>query len=117
LHLTTRLLLEGETLVGLPQPAYAYRRHGMNATVRYTENMLRFAEEVRLYNQIAREAQWRGWNDAARTARRKGIIQLNLAYCSLADLARLQFRRAGAKIALLNQLCRGLGTDAEEALS
>lgn len=53
LDLVTRLLLEGEHLIGLPQRGYRYRRHGESATVQYTASLLRFDEEVRIYDQLS----------------------------------------------------------------
>lgn len=107
LELTTRLLLEGETLVGLPRVAYAYRRHGGSATTRYTDSLVRFAEEVRLYDRLGAEARARGWCRAGRLASQKAIIHLNLAYCALSDACRLRLRRAGEKTAFLGRLIFG----------
>jgi hypothetical protein len=104
LRLTAGLLLDGETLVGDPRVAYAYRRHAHNATVQYTDSLLRFQEEARLYDELAREARRRGWVRAARVAERKGIIKLHLAYRLLQDLGRGRLRRAGEKLALLGRL-------------
>jgi glycosyltransferase involved in cell wall biosynthesis len=104
LDLTSRLLLEGETLVGLSEVGYDYRRHRANATVRYTESLLRFEEEARLYDLLEEQTHGRHWFRAARLARRKGIILLNLAYCALLDLCRLRFRRAQEKAAFFTRL-------------
>ncbi|HQU45460.1 MAG TPA: glycosyltransferase, partial [Pirellulales bacterium] len=74
LDLTTRLLLSGETLVGTPEVAYRYRRHGENSSDQYTRDLLRFREESALYSILGREAAERGWADVNRTARRQTII-------------------------------------------
>jgi glycosyltransferase involved in cell wall biosynthesis len=104
LELTARLLGEGETLVGLRETAYAYRRHEHNATVAYTANLCRFQEEARLYDAIRAASLERRWTGAAAVAGRKSIIKLNLGYCALLDLVRLQPRQAWQKGALLGQL-------------
>jgi glycosyltransferase involved in cell wall biosynthesis len=98
-----RLLLDGDELVGLRQEGYAYRRHGDNATVRYTANLLRFREELSVYGWVSRAAAGRGWERAARAARGKTIVKLNLGFCSLVDLCRGQWGPAARKLAFLGQ--------------
>jgi glycosyltransferase involved in cell wall biosynthesis len=102
LELTARLLLDGEQLVGLREVAYAYRRHGANATVQYTESLARFREEAELYDALRARAWQKGWAAAAAVAQRKLIIKLNLAYCTLRDLLRLRPRQALQKGTLLS---------------
>jgi hypothetical protein len=104
LELTTRLLLEGESLVGIPDVAYRYRRHPHNATAQYTRNLLRFHEESALYELLGEESSSRGWGAVARIARGKSIIKLNLAYSALHDLLGLQSRFAWEKLWLLGGL-------------
>jgi glycosyltransferase involved in cell wall biosynthesis len=101
LEMTTRLLVGGATLVGLPDVCYAYRRHGKNATVRLTSNLLRFEEEVALDRALGEQALQRGWRLAARAASAKWIIKLNLLYCIALDLPLLRPRRAWDKLAFL----------------
>ncbi len=103
-ELFTRLLLEGETLVGLPDAAYAYRRHAGSATTAYTESLLRFQEESALYDELGRAAADRGWTRAARRARGKSILKLNLLYCSVRDLAAFRARQTWQKLRLLGRL-------------
>jgi glycosyltransferase involved in cell wall biosynthesis len=107
LELFTRLLLDGETLVGFREPAYAYRRHAGNATAEQTASLLRFEEEGRLYDRLARIAASRRWGRAAVTARQKMIVKLNLAYCTLMDGCRGNWRMAARKLAFLWQLISG----------
>jgi hypothetical protein len=61
LAFTSRLLLEGEELVGLPDVLYAYRRHPGNTTAEQTQSLVRFREEVELFDQVARQARGCGW--------------------------------------------------------
>jgi hypothetical protein len=93
----TRLLFAGETMVGLPDVAYAYRRHSENATTAYTESLLRFEEESCLHDDVAREARSRGWRSVARVAAGKQVIKLHLLFRIAEDLARLRFDQAGRK--------------------
>lgn len=106
LVLTTRLLLDGETLIGIPPTAYRYRRHAENATAEYTRDLLRFREEAALYEELQQKAVDRGWDDVARVARRKTIIKLNLAWCGMNDALRLRFGMAIEKTKFLWQLAR-----------
>jgi len=107
LELFTRLLLQGETIVGLRTVAYAYRRHANNAMVHYTEDLLRFREEVLLYDMLGKEARARRWRSADREARAKLVIKLNLAFCALQDLFRFQLAAALKKCQLLAELLAG----------
>jgi len=104
LEFFTRLLLDGDRIVGLPVEAFAYRRHSENATVAYTENLDRFREESRLLDELGHAAAARGWDEAARIARRKTIVKLNLLYCGGIDLARLRPHQAWRKASLLWRL-------------
>ena len=95
----TRLLVDGEEIVGLPITAYAYRRHAGNATAEYTETLLRFEEEAALYDRLADAARVRGggWEAVQRLGRRKRILKLHLLYRVLADAARLRLGPAARK--------------------
>ncbi len=64
-----RLLADNDEIVGLPAVAYSYRRHSGNATASYTESLLKFAEEAALYDELAAEAEARGWPEVARVGR------------------------------------------------
>ncbi len=106
LDLTTRLLLDGDTLVGVPRMAYRYRRHGENATDQYTRDLVRFREESALYGMLGEQAAARGWSDVARVARRKIIIRLNLGWCIFRDACRLRVGPALEKARLFAQIGR-----------
>ncbi|MBY0372093.1 glycosyltransferase [bacterium] len=86
--LWAKLLLAGETLVGLPFVGYAYRRHAAGATALYTQSLLRFEEEAKLYEALENRCLAKGWKSAARRAHRKTIVKLNIAYCAFTDLGR-----------------------------
>lgn len=101
LDLWSRLLFEGQEIVGLPEFGYAYRRHAANSTTAYTQNSLRFREEAALYAELAESTAARGWFGASRVAKRAAIVKLNLAYCLVKDLAGFQFAAAGEKLRLL----------------
>jgi glycosyltransferase involved in cell wall biosynthesis len=104
LEFYSRLLLDGDGLVGMPTPAYAYRRHSANTTLRYEESLLRFREEVALYDILARRAAARGWTRAARLARGKAIIKFNLLYGLLDHVVHRRWRQAWRRLAFLGRL-------------
>ncbi len=108
LELTSRLLLEDETLVGTREVAYAYRRHPENATARQSESLLRFDEEFALFAGVAERAARRGWPRAASVSQRASIVRLHLAYRALRDLLALRFDAAGRELRCLVR--RGSGT-------
>ncbi len=89
-----RLIMSGEHFIGLPDVCYRYRRHSNNVTVHLTSNMLRFQEEVAVYNGVARHFAQLGWLKAAKVASSKTIIKLNLIYCVLQDVLHFRGRAA-----------------------
>lgn len=102
----TRLLADGDAIVGVPDTAYAYRRHAGNATAEYTETLLRFEEEAELYDRLAAEARGRGrgWEAVTRVGRGKRILRLHLLYRIAADVARLRPGPAARKARYLAAL-------------
>ncbi len=104
----TRLLADGDAIVGLPDTAYAYRRHAGNATAEYTETLLRFEEEAALYDALAAEARLRGkgWEAVRRAGRGKRIVRLHLLYRAAADLVRGRPTAAATKFARLTEMAR-----------
>jgi glycosyltransferase involved in cell wall biosynthesis len=101
LELTTRLLMDGESLVGSRQAAYAYRRHAESATALHSRSRLRFDEEFRLFDQVAGRAEALGWERTARVSRRKRIVVLHLLYRSLRELSALRLRDSLATLRYL----------------
>jgi glycosyltransferase involved in cell wall biosynthesis len=106
LDLLIRLVFQGNAIVGTVETLYEYRRHAMNATERYTESLLRFEEEVALYDEVAAEANSYGWRRAGRVARAKRIIKLNLVYRTGADLVGGRWQAAASKWRYLTRLVR-----------
>lgn len=101
LELTSRLLLEGDTLVGTRAVAYTYRRHRESATEQQSESLLRFEEELALFAEVAERASERGWRRAAGTARHAAIVRLHLLVRIAGDLARGRVQAAGRKTGFL----------------
>jgi glycosyltransferase involved in cell wall biosynthesis len=101
LELLTRLLFEGETLVGSRAAHYAYRRHEANTTAQQTASLLRFEEEFAVFDLIASRAESLGWKRAARVSRRKTILRLHLGWRTLGELARLRPAAAGRTLRYL----------------
>ena len=94
LELSVRLLMDGESLVGSPEVAYAYRRHPASATALHSECRLRFDEEFRLFDQVAERAADLGWKSTTRVARHKRIVKLHLLYRALRGLIALRIGQA-----------------------
>lgn len=103
-ELTTRLLFEGETLIGIPDRVYRYRRHDEAATSKYTRNHLRFREEAAFYDRMLAEATRRGWTACAELARKRLMTKLNVAYLTLRDVVSLHLREARRNFNLLREL-------------
>jgi glycosyltransferase involved in cell wall biosynthesis len=101
LEFTAGLLLAGERLVGLPDVAYAYRRHPSNQTSQLTASLVRFQEEVALLDELRDRSRTLHWRRASFAARQKVMVSLNLAYCVLTDLAHLRPRSAWSKLCFL----------------
>ena len=101
LDLELGLVAAGETLVGLPEIAYAYRRHGASETAQQTQDLRRFDEERRFFAAQAEACAARGWPTAARAARRATIFKLNVAFCALQDVRRGRLAAARDKVAFL----------------
>jgi len=94
LDLTSRLLMDGDTLVGSREQAYTYRRHPNAATTRQSASLLRFDEEFALFDAVAARAAALGWDRAATVAARKTIVRLHLIYRAIGEL--LHFRWSSA---------------------
>jgi glycosyltransferase involved in cell wall biosynthesis len=94
LELTSRILLDGGSIVCSRERAYAYRRHPEGATAVQSESRLRFDEEFALFDRVASRAEQSGWQHAARVSRSKRIVKLHLLYRALGSLARLRLSEA-----------------------
>ena len=60
LDLVARLLLDGDTLVGVPDVAFRYRRHPESETSTMNASAVRFEEELALYDELASRTAARG---------------------------------------------------------
>ncbi len=102
MDLTTGLLLDGHALVGVPRRRlYRYRRHAENATQHLTRDLTRFREESSFFLDVARRAEQVGFARAARIARQRRIVKLNLLFCVVRDLRRGQLADGRRKLGLL----------------
>ena len=106
LEFFTRLLRQGETLVGIPQVAFAYRRHGENATEEYTRTLLRFEEEAKLLDELAEWGTRQGHKRLSRIAKAKRVVKLHLLFRILQDVRRLRLRGAQEKWKFLRSLAK-----------
>ncbi len=104
LELTTKLLLDGEALVGIPDRVYRYRRHDENATEHLTRSQLRYREESDYYDRMREVSLARGWQACARVAGAKRILKLNVMYRAFKSAALLRFADAHRNLQLLREL-------------
>jgi glycosyltransferase involved in cell wall biosynthesis len=103
-ELTTSILLDGLTIVGIPDTCYRYRRHLENATEKLTKTQQRFREESEFYDRIRGVVEARGWDRCAALAAEKRMIKLNIAYRALKSVAQLQLGDARKGLKLLREL-------------
>lgn len=109
LEYITRLLMDGDQIVYSRAVEYAYRRHPAAATALQSESHLRFDEEVELFGRVSKRAASLGWERAARTAQRKTIVRLHLAWRALACALRLELRESGEWLRYLRWVQGGSG--------
>ena len=72
-----RILLEGGSIVLVPEHGYCYRRHDGTMTAQNSRSLVRLEEEVAVSREIAAAARTRGWARGARAARRRPTVRLN----------------------------------------
>ena len=109
LEFISRLLMDGDEIVYSRAAEYSYRRHPGAATSvqSQSESQLRFDEEVELFGRVSQRAASLGWSRAARTARRKTIVRLHLAYRALSSALRLDLRESSEWLRYLRRLQGG----------
>jgi glycosyltransferase involved in cell wall biosynthesis len=107
--MTTQLVLDGDTLVGLPQRSLRYRRHTDSTTSQLTRNRQRFLEESDYYDRMLPVARERGWDRCVRLCQQRRILKLNVALTSLISLSRLRVADARQGFRLLREMGRAAG--------
>jgi glycosyltransferase involved in cell wall biosynthesis len=103
-ELTTTLLLDGETLIGLPDRCYRYRRHEAAQTSQHTKTQLRFREESEFYDRIRPKVAARGWDACVRVTTRKRMVKLNIMYGAVKHALRFKFGEARRGLRVLKML-------------
>ena len=89
LDLISRLLLQGQTIVGVPDFVYRYRRHRNNLTSQLTDTTVRFVEEIRFYKKISLECAAIGFVQSTKMASRMTMIRLHILYRLLQKMVRM----------------------------
>lgn len=72
-----RILLEGGSIVLVPEHGYCYRRHDGTMTAQNSRSLVRLEEEVAVSREIGAAARTKGWVRGARAARRRPTVRLN----------------------------------------
>jgi glycosyltransferase involved in cell wall biosynthesis len=103
LDFMSRMLVAGLQIVGIPEPAFWYRRHEESGTATFRKNLQQFEEEIKLLDVIAERAATVGWKEASRAARRKTVVSLRLGFFGLKDLLSLRLEASKAKMALASR--------------
>jgi glycosyltransferase involved in cell wall biosynthesis len=101
LELISRLLLDGQTIVGIPDFVYRYRRHRNNLTSQLTDTTVRFVEEISFYKQIAVKCTQKGFDKSAIVASRLTMVRLHIMYRILQKLIGFDLRAARKLLAVL----------------
>ena len=96
-------ILKGGEFLGIPEELYSYRRHEESQTALLTATTERFDEEIEIYGELSGRAEALGWSRAARTARKRRIIRLHLAYRIIGDLLHRRVQPARSKRAALKR--------------
>ena len=86
---TTRLLLDGEMLAGVPQRCCRYRGHNQTASAKHAFTELWFKEELSYYDWMIEESERRGWARCVRLAEQRTIMKLNVLYRAVKNVAML----------------------------
>ena len=89
LDLISRLLLQGQTIVGVPDFVYRYRRHANNLTSQLTDTTVRFIEEIRFYKKISSDCAAIGFVQSAKMASRMTMVRLHILYRLLQKIVRM----------------------------
>ena len=101
LDLISRLLLQGQTIVGVPDFVYRYRRHRNNLTSQLTDTTARFVEEIAFYKQVSVECKEKGFEKSALVASRLTMVRLHILYRVIQKLVRFDLRSAVKLLAVL----------------
>jgi hypothetical protein len=97
----TKLLLNDALIIGVPNVAFQYRRHGGSGTAAERRALRMFEEESRLYDLVSAAAKAKNWTSSARAAERKRMLKLRTMYFAVHDVAALRPRAALDKFRLL----------------
>lgn len=103
-ELTMGLLLDGETLVGIPDVCYRYRRHFANMTEKLAKTQQRFREESAFYDRMREKVQARGWTRCEAVASHKRMLKANITYRAVKSAVRLQLGDAAKGFRFLREL-------------
>jgi len=91
--LMARILFGGGSIVGTTEVGYRYRRHLTNQTALLTESTIRFQEEFDHLDGVAYRAQQCSWKKVEKSARRKTVVRLHLAYQALRAVVEMKWDR------------------------
>jgi glycosyltransferase involved in cell wall biosynthesis len=110
LDLISRLLLQGQTIIGIPDFVYRYRRHRSNLTSQLTDTSARFIEEIYFYKKISSECAAIGFVQSTKMASRMTMVRLHILYRLLQKMARMDLS-ASLKLIRVFRSTRSTGAE------
>ncbi|MEO2267244.1 glycosyltransferase [Pseudoalteromonas sp. YIC-656] len=100
LQFYVQCLINNKSIVGTGKKLFYYRRHSCNQTAILTDNLLRFKEELNLYDRLIPELTHAGWSRSLFHAKYKVIIRLHLLYRATIELLKGRLSKVKQIIAL-----------------
>lgn len=104
LDFIARALIDGRTLLQLPNRNYLYRRHYNNLTAKLTRSTKRFQEEVQLYKELEVLCQKHGFLKSAKVAKSARILRLHVCYRISIALTRFDLTSVRQLISVLGSV-------------
>jgi len=100
-ELMFEFLLDGDSIVGIPEHCVRNRAHHEQTTTHLTKTHQRFTEEVAFYDEMEALMRERGWERCAEVARARRLTKLHITYRALRGLLRFDLGEARHAVELL----------------
>ena len=104
LDVTSRLLLDGNTIVGISDRVYRYRRHSSSTTSLLNDSATIFVEEVRFYRDVVKECEAKFYSKSAKVGSRMTMVRLHILYRLLHKLLKLDIASAKRLVGVLRTI-------------
>lgn len=104
LDVTSRLLLDGKTIIGIPDRVYRYRRHSSSTTSLLNDSATRFVEEIRFYREVVTACEAKHYFTSAKVGSRMIMVRLHILYRLLQKLMKLDIGSAKRLVGVLRTI-------------